>query len=109
MEDMDGRPRPAGPAGPHVPRTTPRRAEVGDQYATRHNPFVYFHSIIDFPTCAQNVVDLSHLRRDLDAGVDHANYSFITPNLCNDGHDSPCVDGQPGGLEPQTVAEATCR
>ena len=27
-------------------------AEVGDQYAARHNPFVYFHSIIDSPTCA---------------------------------------------------------
>ena len=27
------------------------------------------------------------------------NYSFITPNLCNDGHDEPCVDGKPGGLK----------
>ena len=27
------------------------------------------------------------------------NFSFITPNLCNDGHDSPCVDGRPGGLK----------
>ena len=26
------------------------------------------------------------------------NYSLITPNLCDDGHDSPCVDGRPGGL-----------
>ena len=25
--------------------------------------------------------------------------SYITPNLCNNGHDSPCVDGSPGGLE----------
>jgi len=23
---------------------------------------------------------------------------LITPNLCHDGHDSPCVDGEPGGL-----------
>jgi hypothetical protein len=23
---------------------------------------------------------------------------FITPNLCNDGHDSPCPNGAPGGL-----------
>ena len=27
------------------------------------------------------------------------NYVFITPNLCHDGHDTPCVDGQPGGLD----------
>jgi hypothetical protein len=26
------------------------------------------------------------------------NYVFITPNLCHDGYDSPCVDGEPGGL-----------
>jgi len=24
---------------------------------------------------------------------------FITPNLCNDGHDSLCIDGGPGGFE----------
>src|SRR5919201_111237 len=27
-------------------------AKVGDQYAARHNPFVYFHSIIDTPVSA---------------------------------------------------------
>ena len=26
------------------------------------------------------------------------NLTYITPNLCHDGHDAPCVDGQPGGL-----------
>src|SRR3954454_11552523 len=31
-------------------------AKVGDRYATRHNPFVYFHSIIDRSTCAANDV-----------------------------------------------------
>jgi hypothetical protein len=28
-----------------------KKAKVGDQYAARHNPFVYFHGIIDSPTC----------------------------------------------------------
>ena len=27
------------------------------------------------------------------------NLSYISPNLCNDGHDSPCVDGRQGGLD----------
>ena len=36
-----------------------QKAKVGDQYATRHNPFMYFHSIIDDPAyCAAHVVDL---------------------------------------------------
>ncbi|HWJ08512.1 MAG TPA: alkaline phosphatase family protein [Nocardioides sp.] len=75
-----------------------QKAEVGDQYAVRHNPFVYFHSIIDSPVCAQSVVDLSELTRDLGSASTTPNLSFITPNLCNDAHDAPCVDGRPGGL-----------
>ena len=27
-----------------------------------------------------------------------ANYTFITPNLCDDGHDATCANGQTGGL-----------
>ena len=71
---------------------------LGDQYATRHNPFVYFHSIIDSPDCATHVVNLNSLMSDLQSVSTTANFNFITPNLCNDGHDSPCVNGQPGGL-----------
>lgn len=73
-------------------------ARVGDQYAVRHNPFVYFHSIVDSPKCATNVVPLTALANDLTTANTTANFTYITPNLCHDGHDSPCVDGQPGGL-----------
>ncbi len=75
-------------------------AEVGDQYATRHNPFMYFHSIIDDQArCDRNVVDLAALAGDLKSTATTPAYSFITPNLCDDGHDEPsCVDGRPGGL-----------
>ena len=74
-------------------------ARPGDMYATRHNPFVYFHSIIDSPKCATTVVDLASLVTDLASVATTPNLSFITPNLCHDGHDSPCIDGQPGGLK----------
>ena len=70
-----------------------------DKYATRHDPFVYFHSIIDRPSCAENVVPLDGLEGDLAKLETTADLSFITPNLCNDGHDSVCADGGPGGLE----------
>jgi hypothetical protein len=73
-------------------------AKVGDQYAARHNPFVYFHSIIDGPSCRQNDVDLSLMPGDIASSATTASFSFITPNLCSDGHDEPCVDKQPGGL-----------
>ncbi|HZZ13293.1 MAG TPA: alkaline phosphatase family protein [Paraburkholderia sp.] len=71
---------------------------LGDQYATRHNPFMYFHSIIDSPDCGQNVVNLNKLTSDLQSISTTANFNMITPNLCDDGHDAPCVNGQPGGL-----------
>ena len=76
-----------------------QKAKVGDQYAARHDPFVYFHSIIDDDAaCRSKVVDLSQLPTDLQRVESTPNLSFITPNLCHDGHDKPCVDGQPGGL-----------
>jgi hypothetical protein len=70
----------------------------GDMYATRHNPFVYFHSIIDTPDCAKNVVNFDQLATDLKSIATTPNLSFITPNVCHDGHDTPCVDAQPGGM-----------
>jgi hypothetical protein len=71
---------------------------LGDQYAARHNPFVYFHSIIDSPDCNSNVVNLNLLPHDLATESTTPNFVFITPNLCDDGHDGPCKTGQPGGL-----------
>jgi len=38
---------------------------VGDQYARRHNPFVYFHSIIVSPGCNTHVVNFNLLPQDL--------------------------------------------
>ncbi len=75
-----------------------QKAKVGDQYAARHNPFVYFAGITDSPDCARNDVDLTALKTDLASVGTTPNLSMITPNLCHDGHDAPCVDGQPGGL-----------
>ena len=100
-------------------------AEAGDQYATRHNPFMYFHSIIDNTAeCAANVVPLGgvavgssssfngtplpdsftgHLANDLSSEATTPKFGFITPNLCDDGHDATCAGtnvegGKTGGL-----------
>jgi hypothetical protein len=101
MQDMANGPQPdtcRHPALNSVDDT--QSAEVGDQYATRHNPFMYFHSIIDDQArCSAHVVDLAELERDLQSVDTTPSFSFITPNLCDDGHDEPtCVDGRPGGL-----------
>ncbi len=84
----------------------PDTAEVATplhQYTTRHNPFVWFHSIIDnTKECDANVVPLAlgatgapspsgHLARDLRSEKTTPSFGFITPNLCNDGHDETCA------------------
>src|SRR6202035_5076596 len=76
-----------------------QRAAADDQYAARHNPFVYFHSIIDGPDCDRHVVRLDHLPADLESVTSTPAFNFITPNLCHDGHDEPCRNGEHGGLE----------
>lgn len=76
-----------------------QKATARDGFAVRHNPFMYFHAIIDDVLgCNANVVNLKQLDTDLAAVSTTANLTFITPNLCNDGHDQPCANGSAGGL-----------
>ena len=106
MEDMGDDPareaaQVRAPAGQR-PRRHADGRRATDQYATRHNPFMYFHSIIDDQRrCEANVVNLDRARADLRIGRRRRrNYSFITPDLCPDGHDETCVDPeQKGGYE----------
>ena len=79
-------------------RDMTERATSSDQYATKHNPFMYFHSIIDSTSCQRNVVPLTRLESDLRSASRTPNFSFISPSLCHDGHDRPCRNGEPGGL-----------
>jgi len=108
VEDLDSGPAPAA-GGTGSPRTTCRhpqsnaadptlRARPGDGYATRLNPFVYYHSLLDLGDCDANDGALSRLEADLRSVRTTPSLSFIAPNLCDDGAESPCVDGTPGGL-----------
>ena len=93
-------------------------AAADDQYATRHNPFVYFHSVIDDQArCDRHVVPLGkvvvgtngardkfsgHLYKDLRHAETTPKYMFVTPNLCNDGHDATCVGPNVEGTQDAT-------
>lgn len=109
MEDMGNDPARESSSCGHPPLNAPDLTEEaeapsvavppGDMYATRHDPFMYFHSVIDLPACKEDVVNLRELKADLRSLATTPNFSFITPNLCDDGHDSPCANGQPGGLK----------
>ena len=102
MGDMGNNPRRERASCGHVAlgaADPTQGAQIGDQYASKHNPFVYFHSIIDDQArCEAHVVNLTQLEQDLKRAATTPNYVFITPNLCDDGHDDPCVDGRAGGF-----------
>jgi hypothetical protein len=102
MQDLGSDPARESPACGHptIGRRDPTtREEAKDQYATKHNPFYYFHTIIDDRArCSAHVVNLDELPHDLATVASTPNYVFITPNLCNDGHNAPCADGAVGGL-----------
>jgi phosphatidylinositol-3-phosphatase len=115
MEDMGNNPARETAACGHPAlnaKDETQTAEENDGYATRHNPFVYFESVIGNQAyCNKHVVSMgsptgampaSALRGETGLATDLAkpgktpNFSFITPNLCNDGHDYPCKN-QPSG------------
>jgi hypothetical protein len=89
------------------------KSATTDQYANRHDPFVYFHTVIDSAkTCIRDVVPLGtvtpggngapdtftgHLAQDLATSATTPRFAFITPNLCNDGHDATCAGINTGG------------
>jgi hypothetical protein len=67
----------------------PAPCTVSDQgnYAQKHNPFVYYDDIRTNATrCQQHDVPLTQLDSDLQNNQLPA-FAWITPNLCNDGHD----------------------
>jgi hypothetical protein len=57
-------------------------------YARRHNVLALLSDVAGSPAQARNLVPFSQFYADL-AGNAFPNYSFIVPNLCNDGHDCP--------------------
>jgi phosphatidylinositol-3-phosphatase len=56
------------------------------EYARKHNPFVFFMSLRDDGQCAANDVSLNQLKTDLQTVTTTPNYSYITPDLCDDAH-----------------------
>jgi phosphatidylinositol-3-phosphatase len=117
---VDGTEYAEGPNADPAPPLSQEPSAITDQYATRHNPFVYFRSVTDDSArCDQEVVPLGtvkvgtngaldtftgHLAEDLATPATTPRFSFVVPNLCNDGHDSTCAGtntagGTTGGLD----------
>ncbi|MEA2662954.1 MAG: phosphatidylinositol-3-phosphatase [Chloroflexota bacterium] len=68
-------------------------------YAVWHNPFAYYGG-----TCPPNVVSFASLATDLGTGL--APFTWITPDLCHDGHDcgATAADAWLRTIVPQVTA-----
>jgi phospholipase C len=125
QEDMGNNPKREAAACGHPAlegKDETQKAEAGDGYAARHDPFVYFHSVIDEQSyCNAHVVALGSpsgampatalpaetgLATDLKRASTTPAFSFITPNLCSDGHDAPPCANQPSGASALADIEA---
>ncbi len=74
-------------------------AEPADQFADRHEGFMYFKAVTGNQAyCDAHVLSFQPLLHDLAKTSTTPNFSFLAPNLCNDGHDAPCANGDPGGF-----------
>jgi phosphatidylinositol-3-phosphatase len=71
---------------------------AGPQYDTRHNPFIYFHSLLDLGDCAADDVSLDQLPRDLGSVSKTPAYAYIAPGICDDASATTCPNGTPAGL-----------
>jgi hypothetical protein len=63
---------------------------AGSDYATRHNPFIYFHSLLDLGGCSSDDVGLTRLAGALRTNARTPSYAFIAPGLCDEPSASPC-------------------
>jgi hypothetical protein len=91
LEDM-AKPCDRPPPGAADPTAT---AKSG--YVTRHNPFAYYHSLIDVGDCTANDLPLTQLPTDLGKATSTPNFAFVAPNLCHGGVEVPCAGGEAGG------------
>jgi hypothetical protein len=53
-------------------------------YEDRHNPFVYFHSLLDLGDCSSDDVDLSKLPAALRSAAKTPTFTYIAPDACAD-------------------------
>ncbi len=74
-------------------------------YAKKHDPFMYFSQIASSPAACRNVVPLTELAGDLRHDR-LAPFVWISPNLCDDGHDcsNETVDHFLSHLVPYVLA-----
>jgi hypothetical protein len=73
---------------------------AGDPAVTWRDPFLYFHTVIDNPTCSSSLVGINQLAPDLASAIKTPALAYVVPDRCHDGSQEPCAPGAPAGLGP---------
>jgi phosphatidylinositol-3-phosphatase len=71
---------------------------AGIDYDSHHNPFIYFHSLLDLGGCSEDDVSLTKLPHDLRKLSSTPSFSFIAPGICEDGVATSCPWGGAAGI-----------
>jgi hypothetical protein len=88
---------------------------TGTGYDTRHNPFIYFHSLLDLGDCQSDDVDLRPPRQGASARSRTGTFTFVAPGVrrrhCGGGHgsatDAPATRGSETSTTGTTTAPVT--
>ena len=85
-------------------------------YANQHNPFVYYADIYNNATRCARIVNAdpgasgylalpTQLLSDLNSASSASNYMWLSPNLCNDGHDLCAALNNPVSQQNQYLSQ----
>lgn len=64
-----------------------------ENYAQKHDPFIYFDDIRTTPSRCNRIVPYSNISSDFSSVSTTPNFAWITPNLCDDMHDCSVQTG----------------
>src|SRR4029079_19173225 len=76
--------------------------DSGSIYRQKHNPFIYYDAIRTNPARCNRIVPCTQFASDIQSGA-LPNYVWITPNMCNSGHD--CGIDKADGWLKQSVPQ----
>jgi hypothetical protein len=76
-------------------------------YADRHNPFVYFHSLLDLGDCSTDDVDLTKLPAALRSAARTPTFTYVAADACADARAVAGTPSSTTGTTPTTPTSTT--
>ena len=78
-------------------------------YEDRHNPFVYFHSLLDLGDCSSDDLDLTKLPAALRSAAKTPTFTYVAPDACADARAVAGTTSGTTGTTPRPETPTTAR